>query len=35
MSQVYNEVMAANRRYAENFGERALLPMQQAWSRAA
>jgi carbonic anhydrase len=30
MSQVYNEVMAANRRYTENFGERALLPMPPA-----
>jgi carbonic anhydrase len=30
MSQIYNEVMAANRRYAENFGARAELPMPPA-----
>src|SRR5512139_3856483 len=30
MSHVYNEVMAANRRYTKNFGERALLPMPPA-----
>jgi carbonic anhydrase len=30
MSQIYNEVMAANRRYAENFGVRAELPMPPA-----
>jgi carbonic anhydrase len=30
MSQIYNEVMAANRRYAENFGARAELQMPPA-----
>ena len=30
MSQIYNEVQAANRRYAENFGERGKLPMPPA-----
>jgi len=30
MSQIYNEVMAANRRYAENFGARAELPSPPA-----
>ena len=30
MSHVYNEVMVANRRYAENVGKRALLPMPPA-----
>jgi carbonic anhydrase len=30
MSQIYNEVMAANRHYAENFGDRAELRMPPA-----
>ena len=30
MSQIYNEVMVANRRYAENFGARAELQMPPA-----
>ena len=30
MSQIYNEVMAANRRYVENFGARAELPSPPA-----
>jgi carbonic anhydrase len=30
MSQTYNQVMAANHRYAESFGEKAKLPMPPA-----
>jgi carbonic anhydrase len=30
MSQIYNEIMAANGRYAESFGSEATLPMPPA-----
>jgi carbonic anhydrase len=30
MSQIYNEIMVANRRYVENFGTRAELPLPPA-----